>query len=85
MWDSGRRGDLVLADLCGRCAADPDHLLELYGGRDCNAMRVTQGNPVSAPEPASMQKVGGVVVRGLLYLLIALASFVLFTFVTSRG
>jgi hypothetical protein len=32
-----------------------------------------------------MQKVGGVVVRGLLYLLIALASFVLFTFVTSRG
>jgi hypothetical protein len=32
-----------------------------------------------------VQRVGGMVVRGLLYVLIALAAFVVVTFFTSRG
>lgn|SRR5215207_324499 len=85
VWDSGLHGDLVLADLCSRCARQADRLLELYGGRDRNALRVTQGDRVPAPEATTVRRVGGMVVRGLLYVLIALAAFVVVTFVTSRG
>jgi hypothetical protein len=85
VWDSGIGGDLVLADLCGRCAARGDRLLELHGGHGRNAMRLTQADAVSAPELGPAWKVGGVAVRGLLYLLIALASFLVVTFVTARG
>jgi hypothetical protein len=85
VWDSGLGGDLVLADLCDRCAGQADRLLEMHGGRGRTAMRLTQASLVSAPERARMQRVGGAIVRGLVYVLIALAAFVVFTFVTSRG
>lgn len=85
VWDSGLGGDLVLADLCGRCAAEVDRLLELYGGHGRNTIRLTQADAVAAPERAPVRKVGGIAVRGLLYLLIALASFLVVTFVTARG
>jgi hypothetical protein len=39
---------------------------------------------MSAVAPGPVQKVGGLLVRGLLYVLIALAAFVVVTFVTSR-
>jgi hypothetical protein len=45
-------------------------------------MRLTQVSRVSAP--AAMRRVGGTLGRGLVYVLIALAAFVVFTFVTSR-
>jgi hypothetical protein len=85
VWDSGVGGDLVLADLCGSCAAEIDRLLVLYGGHGRSAMRLTQADTVSARKRAPVRKVGGIAVRSLLYLLIALASFLVVTFVTARG
>jgi hypothetical protein len=85
VWDSGLGGELVLADLCGSCAAEIDRLLVLYGGHGRSAMRITQADAVSEPERAPAWKVGGIAVRGLLFLLIALASFLVVTFVTARG
>jgi uracil-DNA glycosylase family 4 len=46
---------------------------------------LTQGGSVSAVEQTSVRRVGGMVVRGLFYVLLALATFVVVTFVTSRG
>jgi hypothetical protein len=57
----------------------------MYGGRGRTAMRLTRATPVSAPKTAPIQRVGGTILRGLVYVLIALATFVVFTFVTSRG
>jgi hypothetical protein len=85
VWDSGLGGDLVLAELCERCAGQGDRLLEEYGGRGRPAMRLTRASPISAPETTLVQGVGGTIVRGLVYVLIGLAAFVVFTFVTSRG
>jgi hypothetical protein len=85
VWDSGVGGDLVVADLCARCAAESDRLLELYGGRGRDAVTVTQQGPVSAADWASMRRVGGVVVRGLVYVLIALAAFAVVTLITARN
>jgi hypothetical protein len=84
VWDSGLGGDVVLADLCERCAGDADRLLEMHGGRGRKAMRLTQASAVSSPETA-IQRVGGALVRGLVYLLIGLATFVIFTVVTGRS
>ena len=85
VWNSGLDGELVLADLCGRCTGQVDRLLEMYGGYGRNAVRLTQEEPVSARKAATVQRLGGFVVRGLLYVLIALAAFVVFTVVTSRA
>jgi hypothetical protein len=82
VWDTGLGGDVVLADLCRRCAADGDRLLELYGGQGRSAMRLTQ--PVAAEEPGLVQRVSAMLMRGVLYALIALAVFFVVTFVTSR-
>lgn len=46
---------------------------------------LTQGGSVSAVEQTSLRRVGGMVVRGLFYVLLALATFVVVTFVTSHG
>jgi hypothetical protein len=48
-------------------------------------MRLTQADTVSARKRAPVRKVGGIAVRSLLYLLIALASFLVVTLVTARG
>lgn len=85
VWDSGPDGDLVLADLCDRCAGQADQLLDLYGGHGRTAIKVTRVSPAAVPEAARMQRIGGTLVRGLIYLLIALATFVVVTLVTSRG
>jgi hypothetical protein len=87
VWKSGLVGDLVLADLCARCAGESDRFLERYGGGGREAVRLTQERFVPAVEPApgQLQRVGGMIVRGLVYVLIALATFVVVTLVTSRG
>jgi hypothetical protein len=77
-------GELVLADFCDRCAGQADRLLEVYGGRGRAAMRLTRATPVSAPKTALLQRIGGTILRALVYVLIALATFVVFTLVTSR-
>jgi hypothetical protein len=76
----------VVADLCARCAAESDRLLELYGGRGRDAVTLTQQGPVSSlAARASVRRVVGVVVRGLVYVLIALAAFAVVTLITARN
>src|SRR5215204_6585475 len=72
IWDSGLGGGLVLADLCGRCMSEAARLLELYGGHGRDAIRLTQAAPVSAAEKTPLQRVGGILVRSILYVLIAI-------------
>ena len=85
VWDTGLGIEVVLAELCRQCAGQPDRLLEMYGGRGHDAMRITQGDPVPAREPAPRHTMRGLVIRGFFYLLVALAAFVVVTTLTSRG
>jgi hypothetical protein len=85
VWDSGPDGDLVLADLCERCAGQADRLLEVYGGHGRTAIKVTRMSPVEVREAAWTVRIGGPLVRGLVYVLIALATFVVVTLLWSRG
>lgn len=84
VWNSGPGGDLVLAELCARCASQPDRLLERYGGRGRDALRITQETSAAVVEPAPMRRAGDMIVRALVYVLIALATFFVVTLVTSR-
>jgi hypothetical protein len=85
VWNSGLDGDLVLAELCIRCASESEQLLALYGGRDRDAIRLAQEDSASEVEPAVVRRVGGMFVRGLVYVLIAIAAFVVVTLVTARS
>jgi hypothetical protein len=71
--------------LCRDCATFADSLLELYGGRGRDAISLVQEIRASPPPRTVQPRVGGYAARGVLYLLIAVASFVLVTLVTSRG
>ncbi len=86
VWNTGLGTELVLAELCGTCAARADLLLEMYGGRGRDSIRLTRWSRVSAPapEPAPLRRGAGIVIRGLLYVLIALASFLIYTYVSSH-
>jgi hypothetical protein len=55
------------------------------GERDRDAIRLTQGGSVSGVESALARRVGGMFVRGLVYVLIAVAAFVVVTLVTARS
>jgi hypothetical protein len=77
VWKSGA-AELVLADLCSRCAANADRLLELYGGRGRVALRITEKR--AAPVPAARARTLG---RVLVYVLVGLASFILVTLISS--
>lgn len=85
VWNSELGGDLVLADLCARCAGQSDQFLEMYGGRGRDAVRLTQEGLISAIERVPVRRVGGMIMRGLVYVLIAVAAFVVVTLVTSRS
>jgi hypothetical protein len=78
-WNSGVATELVLADLCNRCAADGDRLLDIYGGRGRNELRITRERRV-APAPTARGRTLG---RVLVYLLVALSSFFLVTLISS--
>lgn len=73
----------MLADVCSACATQVDAILERHGGHGRNAIRLKQPDAVSRDGPA--RKLGGVAVRSIVYLWIALASFLLVTWLTSRG
>jgi hypothetical protein len=79
VWQVGVEGELVLADLCSRCAADADRLLDLYGGHGRNAIRLTRERRAAARHTAQPARFG----RVLIYLLVALVSFVLVTLISS--
>jgi hypothetical protein len=83
MWES-EGGELVLADLCARCAADADRLLEMYGGRGRTSIRVTGPDRADAIPMPLVRRASGVLLRGAVYVLIALAAFFVVTLITSR-
>jgi hypothetical protein len=83
-WDSGRDGELVLAELCARCAGQADQLVAAFGGRGRDAMRLTQHLAVSAAERTPVRRLGGVLLRGVVYVLVAVVAFLVITFLTAR-
>jgi hypothetical protein len=85
IWESDPATRLLLAELCRDCAAVADPLLELYGGRGRDAIRLVQETRASLPPRRAQPRVLGYAARGVLYLLIAVTAFVLVTLVSSRG
>ena len=86
VWERDPDTRLVLAELCRGCATVADPLLELHGGRGREAIELVREIRASPPpRPTVQPRVLGFTARGLLYLLIAIASFVLVTLVTSWG
>jgi hypothetical protein len=80
IWES-QSAELVLADLCSRCAARAETLLELYGGRGRKSIALVQEiRPLARPH-----RVVGFVARGALSLLIALAFFLIVTLISSAA
>jgi hypothetical protein len=66
--------------LCSRCASGAETLLELYGGRGRGSIALVQEvRPSERP-----YRVAAFVVRSALYLLIALAFFLIVTLISSR-
>jgi hypothetical protein len=81
LWDSGLGIELVLAELCRRCAEQPEHILEIYGGRGHDALRVVRVDAAREAQPRHTLR--GIILRGVIYVLVALAAFVVVTTVTS--
>jgi hypothetical protein len=71
--------------LCRNCAASVDPLRELYGGCGRDAIRLVQEIRASPPPRAVQPRVLGYAGRGVLYVLIAVAAFLVVTLITSRG
>jgi hypothetical protein len=84
MWKTERGDELVLADLCARCAAHADRLLDVYGGRGRASMRLTGPGTADVIPLPLVRRVSGVLVRGVVYVLIALVVFFVVTLITSR-
>jgi hypothetical protein len=83
IWETESDGELVLADLCPRCASEPDWLLETYGRRGGTSLRVTR--PATAATGfIFLRRTSSVVVSAAVYLLIALATFFVVTLITAR-
>ena len=85
VWKRDNATRLVLAELCRNCATFADPLVELYGGCGRETIRLVTEVRAAPPPRAVQSRVLGFTARGVLYLLIALAAFLLVTLVTSRG
>jgi hypothetical protein len=86
VWDTGSGTELILAELCRHCATRPEALLETYGAHSHGALRViTRADLVSERETAPARAISGIVLRGIVYVLVALAAFVVVTTLTARG
>jgi hypothetical protein len=85
VWHTEADGELVLAELCDRCATHADRLLALHGGRGLEAISLRSASTAAAVESGRVRTVGGTLVRGVVYVLIGLAAFVLVTLLTARG
>jgi hypothetical protein len=77
VWITPVGGELVLADLCSRCAANADRILDLHGGHGREALTVFSEKRI-AQVPAA-RTLGRIVV----YLLVALGSFIVVTLISS--
>jgi hypothetical protein len=69
----------------GRGASQSDRLLEIYGGPGRGGISLTSAASVSEVGRGPARAVGGMLVRGLVYVLIGLAAFVVVTFLAARG
>jgi hypothetical protein len=85
MWKAEGGDELVLADLCARCGAHADRLLDVYGGRGRASMRLTGPGTPDAIPLALVRRASGALMRAVVYVLIALAVFFIVTLITSRG
>jgi hypothetical protein len=79
VWSVGAGNDIVLADLCSRCAANADRLLDLCGGHGREALTIVSERRIAPARAARTRTIG----RILLYLLVALVSFILVTLISS--
>jgi hypothetical protein len=80
MWETAPGGELVLADLCERCASTSDALFgRLVGGG--TAVRLARAE---APRPTVVRRAVGLVANTIAYVLIALVVFLLVTLVSGR-
>jgi hypothetical protein len=80
MWETAPGGELILADLCERCAFKSDALFGgLVGGG--TAVRLPRAE---APRPTVVRGAAGLVANTIVYVLIALAVFLLVTLVSGR-
>jgi hypothetical protein len=84
VWGSPVATELVLAELCNHCASHADGLLKLYGGHGRHAIRLVQEARSKQPT-VPRHRVSGAIARGLLYLLIALAAFLIVTLISSAA
>jgi hypothetical protein len=84
MWETEGGDELVFAYPCARCASHADRLLEVYGGRGRASMRATRPDTADAIPFALARRVSGMLVRGAVYILIALATSFVVTVITSR-
>jgi hypothetical protein len=84
VWAGPDGTELVLAEPCTRCASQADGLLALYGGRGRHAIRVMQVGPPCMPLTVPRHRVSSFATRGLVYLLIAIAAFLLVTLISSQ-
>src|SRR5262245_18007719 len=85
VWEKDPETRLVLAELCRDCATLADSLLELYGGRGREAIRLVEEIRASTRPRRVHPRVLRYPAHGVLYLLIAFAAFLLVTVVTSFG
>jgi hypothetical protein len=83
VWERDAGTRLVLAELCRGCATGADLLLQLYGGRGRETIRLVDEIRVSPPARKAQPRVFGYAVRGIVYVLIAMAAFLLVTLATS--
>jgi hypothetical protein len=84
VWAGPAGTELVLAEPCQRCANQADRLLALYGGRGRHAVRLVRVGSRSMPPTVPRHRVSGFATRGLVYLLIAIAAFLLVTLINSQ-
>jgi hypothetical protein len=85
VWLVERGNEVVLADLCERCATRQDRILRRYGGRGRDAMTIREPPP---PPPAWIRladRTELALLRGVLYVMIAVVFFFIVTYVTAHS
>ena len=86
VWDNALAPGLILAELCPRCATRTHQLVELHGGRGRNTIHLARESREGLPPGAGpLRAVSLTAARGILYLMIALVSFLFITLLTSLG
>jgi hypothetical protein len=85
VWQVDDATRVVLAELCCDCATFPDAFLARHGGRGRDAIGLVREFQVPPRRKTQPPRIFGYATRAILYVLIAVAAFVLVTLVTSGG